>query len=147
MLSMSRIGVCLGSRRFGEEDFVMRAIISNRAAAGVLTGVVATLCVVATGTPAAARTLHHHRYHPNTYVYQSDQPPITVNRRSWLDPGPVVPVGSENAYVVESTGLNQTPDEAYFPSRFEEDNLPRPFYPTGQPVPVVDFWTPAYPYP
>jgi hypothetical protein len=108
------------------------------------------------GTSGAfASTKHHHhyaryvhRYYAPRTVYSSDEPPLTVNKRSWLDPGNVVPQGSEQNYVTANTSFNETPDEAYFPSRFEEDNLPRPLYPTGTPHPVLNFWTPGYqPYP
>ena len=52
---------------------------------------------------------------------------ITVQRRSWLDSGNVVPVGSTNAYVQESTRYNRPelqkyqsgglwrPDTPYYP--------------------------------
>ena len=101
------------------------------------------------GVLASPKHHHHyvhyvHHYAPRT-VYSSDEPPLTVNKRSWLDPGNVVPQGSEQNYVTANTSFNETPDEAYFPSRFEEDNLPRPLYPTGTPHPVVNFWTPGYP--
>lgn len=104
----------------------------------------AAICILATDASAATKLLRHH-FHRNVMVY-GDRPPLTVNRRSWLDPGPAVPVGSMESYVTETTGFNQTPDQAYFPSRFHEDDLPRPLYPTGRPEPLVEFWTPAYPY-
>lgn len=97
------------------------------------------------GAPASAAHRHHHHYYAPAPVYSSAEPPLTVNKRSWLDPGNVVPQGSEENYVTANTGFNQTPDQVYFPSRFEEDNLPRPLYPTGRPRPLVEFWTPAYP--
>jgi hypothetical protein len=102
----------------------------------------ASLLACAPNAFAAHR--HYHR-HP-AVVYSSDEPPLTVNKRSWLDPGNQVPVGSEENYVTASTGFNETPDEAYYPSRFHEDFLPRPLYPTGTPVPVVRFWTPGKDY-
>lgn len=93
----------------------------------------------------AALAAHKHRHHPAAVVYSSDQPPLTVNKRSWLDPGNAVSQGSEENYVTASTGFNQTPDQAYFPSRFHEDSLPQPLYPTGKPQPLVEFWTPGDP--
>ncbi|REF89494.1 hypothetical protein DES32_0716 [Methylovirgula ligni] len=107
------------------------------------------LAVTAFGAGALASApgalaAHKHHHHA-AVVYSSDQPPLTVNKRSWLDPGNVVPQGSEQNYVTATTGFNQTPDQAYFPSRFHEDSLPQPLYPTGRPKPLVDFWTPAYP--
>ena len=98
------------------------------------------------GAPVAlAAHKHRHHYYAPAQVYSSDQPPLTVNKRSWLDPGNVVPQGTEQNYVTANTVFNQTPDETYFPSRFQEDNLPHPLYPTGRPKPLVEFWTPAYP--
>jgi hypothetical protein len=114
-------------------------------------GALMAVSLLAAVEPAAAKTLH--RYHPNVaygyhpQVYSSDQPPLTVNRRSWLDPGNVVPQGTADRYVAASTTFEQTPDQIYFPSRFHEDVLPQPLYPTGRPSPVVEFWTPVYPYP
>ncbi len=118
----------------------------------------ALLALTASGAMALAGTSgalaspkHHHHYthyvhhYAPAQVYSSDEPPLTVNKRSWLDPGNVVPQGSEQNYVSASTSFNQTPDQAYFPSRFQQDNLPSPLYPTGRPKPVVTFWTPAYP--
>ena len=106
------------------------------------------LAVTAFGAGALASApgaLAAHKHHHAAVVYSSDQPPLTVNKRSWLDPGNVVPQGSEQNYVTATTGFNQTPDQAYFPSRFHEDSLPQPLYPTRRPKPLVDFWTPAYP--
>jgi hypothetical protein len=103
--------------------------------------------LLASAPNALAYHRHHHYAAP---VYSNDEPPLTVEKRSWLDPGNQVPVGAEQNYVTASTGFNQTPDEAYYPSRFHEDFLPRPLYPTGEPRPVVYFWTPGKevpPYP
>jgi hypothetical protein len=102
------------------------------------------------GAPAAQaahKHYHHtaHHYYAPATVYSSDEPPLTVNKRSWLDPGNVVPQGSEQNYVTANTSFNQTPDQVYFPSRFQQDNLPSPLYPTGRPRPLVEFWTPSYP--
>ena len=113
-----------------------------------LLGLTAFAAAAVGGAPGALAAHHHH--HHAVVVYSSDEPPLTVNKRSWLDPGNQVPVGSEENYVTATTGFNQTPDEAYYPSRFHEDFLPRPLYPTGTPVPVVNFWTPGKevpPYP
>jgi hypothetical protein len=107
-----------------------------------------SLAVAATGLltygAVAATKIPHHRGH--VYVYSDSRPPITVNKRSWLDPGPVVPQGSMENYVTESTVLNQTPDQAYYRSRFGNETLPRRFDLPGRPEPLVTFWTPGYPY-
>jgi hypothetical protein len=102
----------------------------------------AAMSLLAATAFAATKPLPYHR--GNVIVY-GDQPPLTVNKRSWLDPGPVVPQGSQQNYVMESTGFNKTPDQEYSPSRFGGETLPRPLYPTGRPEPVATFWTPPYP--
>jgi hypothetical protein len=94
-------------------------------------------------TVSAATMTRHHHHHPMVYV---DQPPLNVNKRSWLDPGQQVEPGAEHDYVMESTYFHQTPDETQFPSRFHEDVTPRPLYvPGGDVTPVVRFWTPRDP--
>ena len=40
-----------------------------------------------------------------------ERPPLTVNKRSFLDPGPVVPVGTMHNYVTANTIFNRTPDQ------------------------------------
>ena len=88
-------------------------------------GPCAATCLFASGASAATKI----RIITRTRLPSiSDQrPPLTVNKRSWLDPGHVVPQGSMQNYVTENTGFNQTPDQAYFPSRFHEDSCPRRF--------------------
>lgn len=51
--------------------------------------------------------------------------PIDVERRSWLDPGTKVPVGSTNRYMVQQTYLNQDPIQAYQPSWYMGETLPQ----------------------
>lgn len=53
--------------------------------------------------------------------------PLTVHKRSYLDPGKVVPVGSEMSYVTSNTIFNQTPDRAYMRARFGAETLPLRF--------------------
>jgi hypothetical protein len=104
---------------------------------------VAAICVFASGASAATKT--HHRTHPNTIGYNDPQPPLTVNKRSWLDPGQVVPQGSMQDYVTENTLFNQTPDQADFRSRFGNETLPRRFDLPGRREPLAEFWTPPFP--
>lgn len=95
---------------------------------------------------AAPRTAHHHKHHA-AFVDNDPMPPITVTKRSWLDPGPAVPEGSMENYVTASTVFNETPDQINQPSRFGNETLPRPLYPIGRPEPLAIFWTPPAPYP
>ncbi|BBU60153.1 hypothetical protein MSC49_00880 [Methylosinus sp. C49] len=57
---------------------------------------------------------------PIPYVRQ----PLVVPRRSWLDPGPVVPVGSTNRYMVEATYFAYQPMEDNQRSWFMQETLP-----------------------
>jgi hypothetical protein len=94
---------------------------------------------------AATTPPHHHKHRP-VLAYYTRQPPLNVNKRSWLDPGPVAPVGSAQNYILEGAYFAQTPDMVNFPSRFREDVLPRPLYVPGTMNPVVTFDTPRDPF-
>ncbi|MGH6839296.1 MAG: hypothetical protein ACREDT_10960 [Methylocella sp.] len=98
-------------------------------------------------TPAAnAQTTRHRHRTPVAARYYDERPPLTVNRRSFLDPGPMVPVGSLSNYVTANTIFNRTPDQYYLKSQFGNDRLPQPLEVSGRPQPVLEFETPAYPY-
>lgn len=85
----------------------------------------ACLCAVATASDAFAKS----RRSADRVYYSSElaygRAPLVVPRRSWLDPGTVVPVGSTNRYVVENTYFAYHPVLDNQPSRFMEENLPR----------------------
>ncbi len=98
----------------------------------------AALAAPATASAKVKQRLHHRVVH---FTFHDPRPPLTVNRRSWLDPGPVVPQGNMQHYVEANTTLNLTPDQM-FTSKFGNDILPGRFDPPGRPVPVVEFWTP-----
>jgi hypothetical protein len=119
------------------KEILMRPIGSVSFAA------VMAMSVLASGASAATKT--HHHIPPNAIVYNDERPPLTVNKRSWLDPGPVAPQGSMQNYVTENTIFNQTPDQANYRSRFGNETLPRQLYPTGRAEPLVEFWTPGSP--
>jgi len=93
---------------------------------------------------ANAKPVKHIRHYAAAPVVYGR--PLTVNKRSWLDPGPVVPVGSESAYVVQSTVLGTTSDQDFARSKFGNEALPRPLEVPGRPSPVYEFETPGYPY-
>ena len=69
--------------------------------------------------------------------------PLTVNRRSWLDPGNSVPSGGAGgpAYVTASTQFAKTEDRVFAPDRFGNASLPGQPYVPGRTVPVVSFST------
>jgi hypothetical protein len=70
-------------------------------------------------------------------------PPLTVNRRSFLDPGPVSPVGQGPNYVTANTVFNRTPDQTFSPSKFGNETLPRPLEVPGREASFFEFETPA----
>ena len=53
--------------------------------------------------------------------------PLTVNKRSWLEPGNVVAVGTQNSYLLANTTLNQPVYNSYIPARFGQSTLPGQF--------------------
>jgi hypothetical protein len=108
-------------------------------------GIFAAMSLLASGASAATK-VHPHPMPPNAIVYNDEQPPLTVNKRSWLDPGPVVPQGTMENYMTENTIFNQTPDQVDYRSRFGNETLPRRFDLPGRSEPLVEFWTPGYPY-
>ncbi|MBX9738774.1 MAG: hypothetical protein K2X62_01815 [Beijerinckiaceae bacterium] len=68
-------------------------------------------------------------------------PPLTIQRRSFLDPGPIVPVGSMSNYVAAGTSLNVPVYNMSSPGAFGRETLPRRFDPPGRPQPLVEFST------
>ena len=71
-----------------------------------------------------------------------EPPPLTIQRRSFLDPGPVVPVGSRDRYVQSITTLAvPVYAELGVPGRFGYETLPRRFDPPGRPQPLFEFST------
>lgn len=108
--------------------------------------VAAAAAAAAAVAPAGAQTQRIRRHVPIVIVYPGERPPLTVNKRSFLDPGPVVPVGSMSNYVTMNTVLNQTPDQAFARSEFGNEVLPRRLDVPGRPQPVLEFATPGYPY-
>jgi hypothetical protein len=68
-------------------------------------------------------------------------PPLTIQRRSFLDPGPIVPVGSMSNYMTANTILNLPIYATYAPDAFGRSVLPRRFDPPGRPQPLFEFST------
>jgi hypothetical protein len=61
----------------------------------------ALACAFAASGDALARQRHHH--HRHGYSLAQGRAPLIVERRSFLDPGTVVPVGYEHNYMVQQT--------------------------------------------
>jgi hypothetical protein len=87
----------------------------------------ACLCAVATAGDALAKP---RRAATRSVVLVAGDPvpyarvPLTVPRRSWLDPGPVVPVGTTNRYFVENTFFAYDPIHNNQRSWFMQETLP-----------------------
>lgn len=109
--------------------------------------VLAAAALAALAASTTAQSKPRHRNYPQAAErYPDERPPLTVNRRSFLDPGPAVPVGSMSNYVTANTFFNWTPDQIFATSSFGNDRLPRPLEVPGRPRPVVEFEFPAYDY-
>ena len=105
--------------------------------------ILAAAAFAAALAPASAQTkARHNRQPPVAVAYSGEPPPLTVNKRSFLDPGPVVPVGSMSNYVTTSTIFNRTPDQVAQTSLYGNFILPRPLEVPGRPSPILEFETP-----
>jgi len=87
--------------------------------------VLAAAAFAALTTSASAQTTRHRHHHPQVVrYYVNERPPLTVNQRSFLDPGPVVPVGSMSNYVTTNTIFARTADQYFLKSQFGNEVLP-----------------------
>jgi hypothetical protein len=88
---------------------------------------------------AVAQTKPKPHRSPLAARYADEAPPITVKKRSFLDPGPVVPVGSMSNYVTISTVFNRTEDQTFNKSGFGNETLPAPLEIPARSTPIVVF--------
>jgi hypothetical protein len=109
--------------------------------------ILAAAALAAFTASANAQTKPRPRHHPQVAErYNDERPPLTVNRRSFLDPGPVAPVGSMSNYVTANTIFNRTPDQIFAKSAFGNELLPSPLEIPARAGPLIEFETPAYDY-
>jgi hypothetical protein len=109
--------------------------------------VLAVAALAAFTAYANAQTKPRHRLRQQAAErYYDERPPLTVNRRSFLDPGPAVPVGSMSNYVTANTILNRTPGQIFARSAFGTELLPSPLEIPARAGPLIEFETPAYDY-
>lgn len=105
-----------------------------------LTAMAVAVAVTAVASDASARS----RKHAVTVVqedYSTSGIPLTVNRRSWLDPGTAVSAGSQQAYMSASTQFAKTQDQIIAPDGYGNDVMKGQPYVPGRTVPVVEFST------
>jgi hypothetical protein len=98
---------------------------------------VALSCLVglaSTDAAAAKARQHHHgaAYARHDALYARARPPLIVERRSFLDPGTQVPVGSTNRYATQPAYLWGDPVSTYQRSRYMDENLHQAFDPQPQ---------------
>ncbi|ACB94826.1 hypothetical protein [Beijerinckia indica] len=124
---------------------------SSRLILTLLVAAFATSGALAETSSSQTRSHHHRQAHhkpahsvrqAQAYPRHGERPPLTVNRRSFLDPGPVVPVGSLNNYVTANTTFNRTPDQTFQRSRFGNENIPAPLQVPGRDAYILRFATP-----
>ncbi|MFO1101626.1 MAG: hypothetical protein U1E20_01835 [Methylocystis sp.] len=106
----------------------------------VLSAGLACLVAFAAGDALAKSS----RYRVSSDELYNGRGPIDIQRRSWLDPGTQVPVGSTNRYMVQQTYLNHDPIERAQRSWYMQETLPqRPPYNADMIVPYDD----GFPFP
>lgn len=111
------------------------------------TRILAAVAPLAALTATASAQPPRHQRSPVVEQYARERPPLTVTKRSYLDPANIAPAGKTAPnYVLMGTVLNLTSDKVFNTSAFGNDRLPRRFEVPGRPSPVVEFATPAYPY-
>ena len=110
----------------------MRNLIASAAMAGV------AIAIFSGDTSAQTRK---HRIVTVTDTGISQSIPLTVNRRSWLDPGPVSSAGKGPSYIAATTEFSRDQEQIINPDRFGNDVLQGQPYVPGRSVPVVEFST------
>jgi hypothetical protein len=106
-------------------------------------GAAAIAAACATPSGAATRHYRHVRAYPH-YAETLPEPSLTIRKRSFLDPGVVVPVGSEQAYVAQSTTIGAPyVVRDLLHNRIDAWRADKFSIPGGEPA--VRFWTPGAP--
>jgi hypothetical protein len=91
---------------------------------GIATAI-ALVIVLAPSAEAKTKSKHHHaKAQPQyTYIYAGGRQPIVIQRRSWLDPGPEVPVGTYTQYSTMPAYSEVDPVGTYQAGTFMLDTL------------------------
>jgi hypothetical protein len=100
-------------------------------ASGRLAALASAFIVAAYAAPAQAQT-------QTQRGLRAPPPPVVIQRRSFLDPGKVVPRGSMHNYVGMDAWLREP---VYWNQRglLRLENLPQRFDPPGRPQPLFEF--------
>jgi len=89
---------------------------------GTATALALVLALVSS-SDASAKPKRHHHPDPGYYTIYAGRQPIVIERRSWLDPGPVVPVGTYTQYVRMRAYQEVDPPGTYQAGTFMLDTL------------------------
>jgi hypothetical protein len=106
----------------------------------IISMLVASAVVSLGAFDASAKPKHHHVV-PQYVDEETHELPLTVNKRSFLDPGPVAPVGTGTNYMSANTIYNKTPDQITNPDQYGNDTMKGQPYIPGRTVPVAEFAT------
>jgi hypothetical protein len=99
----------------------------------------AAVVLAAVSDTASAQSKPKPARSPLVAQFANDPPPLTVKKRSFLDPGPVVPVGSMSNYVTINTIFNRTEDQTFARSLYGNEALPAPLEIPARVQPLVVF--------
>jgi hypothetical protein len=84
---------------------------------------IALVIVFASSAEAKTKSKRHHAQAQYTYIYAGGRQPIVIQRRSWLDPGPEVPVGTYTQYSTMRAYPEVDPVGTYQAGTFMLDTL------------------------
>ena len=105
--------------------------MANRSRTIAFVAVAATFTFVGLAdaqTVKKVHTAHVRKIARNATIAELTAPPLTVMKRSFLDPGNVVAAGSETPEYVAASTIDRVPVYAsYAPAFFGESELPRPY--------------------
>jgi hypothetical protein len=102
-----------------------------------LSAVLAAAAFAALIAPASATATRHRHHPPVVPQFHDERPPLTVTKRSFLDPGPVGSLGSTSRYMTATTYYSRTADQNFLKSEFGNEVLPAPLEVPGRPQAVL----------
>ena len=103
----------------------------NRTKKLAVVAIAATFAMIGFADAQTVKKLHSahaQRISHNAAIADLTAPPLTVKKRSFLDPGNVVAVGSDTPEYVAASTVDRVPVySSYAPAFFGESELPRPY--------------------
>ena len=103
----------------------------NRTKTLAVVAIAATFSMIGFADAQTTKKLHSahaQRIRHEASVAELTAPPLTVKKRSFLDPGNVVAVGADTPEYVAASTVDRVPVySSYAPAFFGESELPRPY--------------------